>query len=129
MMMAQAVPGLEPASDDDESRIAPRRRALKAGIISYSQGNITFPCVVKDISDTGARIKTPGDQQVPDTFQLLIELDGLAADCEVVWRNDGQVGVQFIGQPQVNVPTRTQVLYPSEGQQGGTLIRRRVTVR
>ena len=129
IVMMQAIPGLEPASDSDEGRDAPRRRALKSGVVSYSQGNISFPCVVKDISASGARLKTASDQQVPDTFQLLIELDGLAADCEVVWRGDRQVGVRFIGQPQIGTPTRAQVLYPSEGQQAGVFIRRPGTGR
>ena len=95
---------------------------MKAGIVSYNGGNITFPCVVRDISDTGARIRTDEDRHPPDTFQLLIELDGVVADCEVVWRNGNQVGVRFLGQPQLGSPKRTQVIYPSE-------IRQNVAVR
>ena len=115
----------QPAADQsEEDRIAPRRRALKAGTVSYNGGNMTFPCVLRDISETGARIRTDGDWHPPDTFKLLIELDGFVDDCEVVWRDGSQVGIRFIGQPQICAPKRSQVVYPSEVRQN-IMVRRK----
>jgi hypothetical protein len=40
---------------DDEHRIAPRRRVLKAGSISFGGGAID--CTVRNISETGAALE------------------------------------------------------------------------
>ncbi len=120
----QAVPAPGPDAESDEDRTAPRRRALKSGIVSYNGGNITFSCVVRDVSETGARIRTDAGHHAPDMFRLLIELDGLVADCEVVWRDGQQIGVRFIGQPELASPKRMQVVYPSEVRKN-SLVRRK----
>ncbi|NNF79585.1 MAG: PilZ domain-containing protein [Rhizobiales bacterium] len=96
--------------DNDDNRTSPRRRALKAGIVSFNNGNITLPCVVRDISETGAKLKVDTGRHPPDRFQLQIELDGLSANCTVVWRNEQHIGVEFAEPPQMGVPTRTQVV-------------------
>ncbi len=103
------------ANDDtSDKRISPRRRALKAGVVSLNNGNITLPCVVRDISETGAKLKVDVGRNPPDTFELQIELDGLVARCAVVWREGQQLGVEFTEAPQVFAPTRKQVIYSAE---------------
>lgn len=100
--------------DSTDKRISPRRRALKAGVVSLNNGNITLPCVVRDISDTGAKLKVDTGRNPPDQFELQIELDGLVAKCAVVWREGQQLGVAFLEPPQISAPTRKQVIYASE---------------
>lgn len=102
--------------DDDENRTAPRRRALKAGVVSFNNGKITLPCVVRDISDSGAKLKVDIGRHPPDQFQLQIELDGLVASCAVVWRDEQHLGVEFTEPPHVGVPTRKQVVCTAEKQ-------------
>ncbi|MGI9407626.1 MAG: response regulator, partial [Hyphomicrobiaceae bacterium] len=46
----------------------------------------------------------------PDTFELLIELDGFEAEAEVIWRKQGEVGIEFVSQPEMVKPKRTQVV-------------------
>ena len=113
---AQQTPAAPVAQATGEKRNNARRRALKAGIVAYNGGNMTFPCVVRDISDTGAKIKTDVDQHPPDNFQLFIELDGLLANCEVVWRDEQHVGVRFTTPPQQTVPSRAQVIQTSDAK-------------
>ena len=111
---AQQMPAAPVAQPTGEKRNNARRRALKAGIVAYNGGNMTFACVVRDISNTGARLKTDVDRHPPDTFQLQIALDGLLADCQVVWRDAQQVGVRFLAPPQMIVPSREQVIQVSD---------------
>ncbi len=103
-------------SDNDDNRTSPRRRALKAGVVSFNGGNMTLPCVVRDISETGAKLKVDTGRHPPDQFQLQIELDGLVASCTVVWRDEQHIGVEFTEPPHMGVPTRKQVVCTAEKQ-------------
>ena len=97
---------LAPTTDD--GRVAPRRRMLKSGKIAYSDRHVTIGCTVRDMSATGARLRVEGSVTAPDTFELLIALDGLEANCQVVWRREADIGVRFIGAPRTVAPKRTQ---------------------
>ena len=95
---------------DGDGRIAPRRRILKSGIAASNDRRLTVNCTVRDISDTGARLRVEGSITVPDTFELIIELDGLEAPCQVVWRKGGEVGVKFLSAPRIVAAKRAQVV-------------------
>jgi hypothetical protein len=94
----------------EEKRRAPRRRVLKGAIVAYNDRHSTIPCVVRDISDTGARLRTDGAMNAPDTFLLIVELDGMEADCTVVWRRPPDLAVAFVGSPRKVTPRRSQVV-------------------
>ena len=93
-----------------EKRRGARRRVLKGAIVAYNNRRSTMSCTVRDISDTGARIRVEGSINAPDTFLLAIELDGLEADCEVVWRKSPDVAVRFVSPPRKVSPKRSQVV-------------------
>ena len=107
-----------------ERRINQRRRTLKAAIVSFNEGHSTLPCRVRNLSSTGCSIITEGTIDVPDTFQLYIELDGLTADCDVIWRDEHQAGVHFNGEPRFSTPKRIQVVKPHHPDKRPTLRRK-----
>jgi PilZ domain len=113
---------LAPKSDD--ARIAPRRRMLKSGKIAYSDRHVTIGCTVRDISATGARLRLEGSVTAPDTFELLVPLDGMEANCEVVWRHEADIGVRFLGAPRTVAPKRAQVINALVPTQAPTLRRK-----
>ena len=94
----------------EEKRRAPRRRVLKGAIVAYNDRHSTISCAVRDISDTGARLRTDGAMNAPDTFLLVVELDGIEADCTVVWRRPPDLAVKFVGLPRKVTPKRRQVV-------------------
>lgn len=94
----------------DEKRKAPRRRVLKAGIVAFNNRFSTLPCTVRDLSAAGARLCVEGSVNAPDTFEMIIELDGLEANCEVVSRKAKEVGVRFVSPPRITAPRRIQVI-------------------
>jgi hypothetical protein len=106
------------SSDTDQSSNGPtpgkpraqRRRVLKAGIVAFNDRHSTLPCTVRNVSDTGALIRMPGTLSPPDTFDLIIELDGLEASCTVMWRKGEDVGVRFDEPPRRIAPKRSQVV-------------------
>lgn len=107
------------------ARKAARRKQLKAGIISFNNRHSTLPCRVRDISQTGARLEAAA-ASVPDTFQLIIELDGIEADCAVVWRRVNLVGIKFLSEPRHSGPKRLQVLQATTPAAAPTLRRKPV---
>ncbi len=90
-------------------RAAARQRVLKACVIAYSGRHITQIAAVRDVSETGARLRVDNSLTIPDTFELLLDLDGLEADCEVTWRKGREIGVRFTALRVVE-PSRRQVV-------------------
>jgi len=91
-----------------------RRRVIKGGMIAYNLRRITVPCVVRDLSVAGARLQVESPENVPNTFDLLIELDGFEVECETMWREGKQIGVRFLAEPTVTAPKRVQVVNSSD---------------
>jgi len=78
----------------DENRAAPRQRTLKGARIVINDGFSTFQCQVRNLSDTGARLKVASVIGIPDSFQLMLD-DGRSFECSVVWRKAEEIGVSF----------------------------------
>ncbi|MCK1516035.1 PilZ domain-containing protein [Bradyrhizobium sp. 190] len=76
-----------------ETRIAPRVRVMKVAKIDY--GGDKYPCVVRDISSTGAALEFSDRILIPDQFTLILPDERLKLLCSVVWRRDYRVGVRF----------------------------------
>lgn len=77
-----------------ETRIAPRVRVMKAAKIEY--GGIKTPCVVRDLSITGAALEISElSGIIPANFNLIMPEDGLKLPCHVVWRSGFKIGVAF----------------------------------
>jgi hypothetical protein len=78
-------------------RRAVRMRRRNAAWIGLPSGGATIPCVLWDISDTGARLAAPRSKSLPAAFNLFLTKDGKnQRQCRVVWRTERQVGVRFI---------------------------------
>lgn len=91
-----------------------RRRVIKGGTIAFNLRRLTYPCVVRDLSVAGARLQVDCADGIPNTFDLLIELDGFESECEIVWREGKQVGVRFLAEPRISAPKRKQVVVSSD---------------
>lgn len=107
----------------DDGRAAPRRRVLKAGIAASNDRHLTVACTVRDVSATGARLRVECSLNIPDTFELIIAVDGLEADCQVVWRKANEVGVRFLSAPRMVAVKRAQVINPLVPHKAPTLRR------
>jgi hypothetical protein len=80
-----------------ELRRAKRTRRRNAAWIGLGNGGTRIPCVLWDISESGARLAAPRCKGLPGAFNLLLTKDGSARRrCRVVWRNDRQLGVEFV---------------------------------
>ena len=78
-----------------------RRRALgyRARINAIGGDGQIF-CIIKDVSESGARVVTSSPDQLPDAFILCLTADGLPRrHCRVVWRSETEAGVSFVQPP------------------------------
>jgi PilZ domain len=71
-----------------KERSVQRRRVLKSATMAFNQRFSSVPCVVHNLSSTGALLRIEGTITVPNTFDVMLDLDGLEAHCQVVWRRD-----------------------------------------
>ena len=112
------------AQAQDGARKATRRRVLKSGIVAYNDRFSALPCIVRNLSSTGAQLRIDGTLNVPTTFELLVDLDGLEVRCEIVWRKDKEIGVRFTSPPRMVTPKRTQSVTPLTSRQAPPLRRK-----
>jgi PilZ domain len=75
---------------------APRQNRVFFRGFVYSDSNLTaVECVVRDISDTGARLQFAAPQVVTDFLDLHIPVKGQIFHAHVRWRDGAEIGVAF----------------------------------
>jgi len=79
-----------------ESRHSPRMRTLLKGTIVFSNRMHSFDCLVRNWSDTGARLEFGTGPTVPDNFELDIPQKSRVYRCIVAWRRGNEIGVHFV---------------------------------
>lgn len=94
-----------------EHRVKNRVRSFLRAEIIHSNGNSRTECIVRDLSDTGARIEAPSSVTVPEFFELFIPLKGIRHRARMMWRAGLEMGVSFILEapaPVAAAPARTE---------------------
>lgn len=109
---------------DWEQRRDHRRRVLKGATVAYNNRHCTISCMIRDISTGGARLSATSSVDIPDTFELIVELDGLEAECEVVWRYGKDIGVRFLSPLRQSARKRDQVIAAAQPQEKVSLRRK-----
>jgi len=78
-----------------DRRAVVRRRVFKRGkILTNGQGSVV-DCMLRDLSDRGARLRVNPLYAPPDQFELLIVDSGAKLTVDVRWRAGDDIGVQF----------------------------------
>jgi len=78
---------------DVETRKKPRSRVLDTGLIRF--GDVSVPCVIRNLSETGAALDAAPQSVVPVQFTLIVVRTKKIHSCTVVWRKGARVGVSF----------------------------------
>ena len=100
MVAADANGGFEMDTNEDsqdESRGAQRHRQLKNGIIVFNQQRGSVGCVIRDISDTGAKLRLNGPADLPHEFELVLLKERKIVPASLSWHNHPDCGVSFTG--------------------------------
>ena len=72
---------------------------LKQGKVVLSNWSV-LDCVIRDLSDTGARLEFAGPTELPKEFRLLIVSTNLLFPAELAWQRGLAAGVHFTGPGQ-----------------------------
>jgi hypothetical protein len=92
-MSATGRPTSKPV--DQDLRRAARVRTFVGGRIVFHDGAYSYNCIVRDLSDSGARIEIPAARLIPRRFHFLTSREEAAYDAELVWRTQTMAGVKF----------------------------------
>lgn len=80
-----------------ERRAAPRVSVIKGGLLSGTDIFEPITCTVRDLSASGALIRTTFPAGIPDLFDLQLVAENVSFACRVAWRRGDEMGVEFLG--------------------------------
>ncbi|MEO7224007.1 MAG: PilZ domain-containing protein [Devosia sp.] len=78
-----------------ENRLLPRRNTMIVATIVYDNGRSRLDCVIRNLSDGGAKLEFATVRGIPQSFDLLVP-GHRAHHCRVAWRALKELGVQFV---------------------------------
>jgi hypothetical protein len=78
-----------------ERRSSPRQKSFLRGIIYYNNRSAAADCLVRDISETGARLELSESVIIPYEIDLHIPKKGETFRARVQWRHGDGVGIAF----------------------------------
>lgn len=85
-----------PAISDGKSRQEQRTEVQKTGSISYAGGDLNVECNIRDLTSSGAKLHLGNDVTIPSCFDLTILPDNITKKAQVCWRDNQELGIQFI---------------------------------
>jgi len=78
-----------------KERAAPRQKTFLRGTIFCNDRQKSVECIVRDLSDTGARLVLPSDATVPDEIELYVPKKQRSHFGAVKWRRADEIGMEF----------------------------------
>ena len=92
-----------------ERRSSPRRKTRFKATVVYGADRAIANCVVRDLSETGARIKLDAPNEIPAQFHLIWVADRTVLSAEAVWRGNGEMGVRFLSKHDIQGRLSTEL--------------------
>lgn len=78
-----------------KSRSSDRKTTYRFGRV-LNGSREEHPCILRNVSDTGARVVFEGEASLSDEVILRIELTGERKKARVVWQKDREAGLSFV---------------------------------
>lgn len=84
-------------TEDTKLRNALRQRCLLRGFV-YADGAVAaVECLVRDISEAGARLTFAAPPPMAKIVELSIPVKGQKLKGKIAWRNEYDIGLDFVG--------------------------------
>ncbi|GJD57916.1 PilZ domain-containing protein [Methylobacterium dankookense] len=80
----------------NERRRQQRRRTYLGGAVTFNHGMQRLTCLVRDLSEDGARFAFSDGVMLPEAIDLAIDLHRETRRARIVWRGNDTVGVAFV---------------------------------
>ena len=81
-----------------------RSHLLRLAVLLDGRPERILRCMLKDISDGGARLRVRASEVSGDEVTLIDLKEGTERDARVVWRRDNEIGVEFAGPSRLGRP-------------------------
>lgn len=104
------APAPRPLRDPSDKRFAPRRSSETPALLTFEDGHESFPCLIRDMSTTGARVELKGASgenpfcgrwSSVDRIRLVVRAHHIMYDCRIVRRGEsGELGLKFAAAPK-----------------------------
>jgi hypothetical protein len=95
-----------------ERRVSSRQKSFLKGRIYFNHRRSSVDCLVRDISDQGAKLKFSETVAIPEAFELYIPNRDETFRARVQWRTGEEVGIAFGSE---DVPSPSLAPDPSAG--------------
>ena len=87
------------ATMDHTDKRRSARRTITHTVFMATGVSAPLKCQMIDISETGARLRINDPRAAPQEFLIVLN-HGLRRWCQVRWRSDSEIGIQFVEPPQ-----------------------------
>lgn len=77
-----------------------RKRTFLRGRIEYNGGAASMDCIIRDMSESGARLELSETSALPEVFDLYIANKDATFRSSMCWRRGGEVGINFVDRPR-----------------------------
>lgn len=91
-----------------ERRIATRQKSFLRGCIYFNNRRASADCLIRDISDVGARLIFSSVVAIPDVVDIYVPQKEQTLRARVQWRHGDEIGVAFEGSAQPAEPMPTE---------------------
>lgn len=105
---------------ENDGRNVTCQRVLIAATIRYANGIGTVACVVRNLSETGAKLAVTESVTLPEHFELVMPQKNVIRRCVLRWRRGDEAGVSFLDVPaasaqDTSTPASTPGAAPAAG--------------
>jgi hypothetical protein len=95
---------------NDERRASRRQKSFLRGIVYFDKRRTQMACMVRDLSDSGARIVLSQAIALPDMIELQIPQREEMVSARVQWRRADEIGLAFTKADASASPRETQLI-------------------
>ena len=95
---------------DQESRTEHRFRTLKRGQIKINGGKSLIDCTIRDLTETGAKLRFENVFPLPEQFELFIVDAKAVWPARSAWQKGTEAGVEFFA---TKIPTDIPAIIPT----------------
>jgi hypothetical protein len=70
-------------------------RTIIQGRIVFNNRSATLDCIIRNLSETGAKLELSSSVMIPERFELVIPRKGETRRARIVWHRDELMGIAF----------------------------------
>jgi PilZ domain len=94
----------------DERRTSRRQKSFLRGVVYFNKRRTEIACMVRDLSEDGARIVLSQTIPIPDVIELQIPQREEMVAARVQWRRADEIGLAFAKADDAASPRENQLI-------------------